>query len=166
MGVSRALLDLASFIEPESIHWLTIKEAREVMLDNMLPIVTNWRLDTNADGLVFATASVVIPGPHSTVVISVLARGGQSFLIAAFAPADADQASALAAVRTDESVKVSIDGVVIEELPSSNWTVGSGSSVLIEIPLAPASFLALATGTQLRLAVFVPHCCQRYDPSV
>jgi hypothetical protein len=166
MGISRTLLDTASLVPPSSIQWLTLREAREQSLDNMSPVATAWSLDTNADGLVFATSSVVKPGSRSRVLVSIFKRGGQPMVAVNFFPADSNQADALETIRSDDPVKLSVDGDVIAELPSSKWTTGTSPSVLVEIPVDAAGLQKLSTGTELRVAVSVPHCCGRYDPTI
>jgi hypothetical protein len=166
MGISRTLLDTASLVPPSSIQWLTLSEAREQLLDNMSPVATAWSLDTNADGLVFATSSVVKPGARSRVLVSIFKRGGQPRVVVNFFPADSNQADALETIRSDDPVKLSVDGDVIAELPSRKWTTGTSPSVLVEIPVDAAGLQKLSTGTKLKVAVSVPDCCGRYDPTV
>ena len=166
MGISRTLLDTASLVPPSSIQWLTLREAREQSLDNMSPVATAWSLDTNADGLVFATSGVVKPGPRSRVLVSIFKRGDQPRVVVTFFPADSNEADALETIRSDDPVKLSVDGDVIAELPSSKWTTGTSESVLVEIPVEAAGLRKLSTGTMLRVAVSVPDCCGRYDPTI
>ena len=166
MGISRTLLDTASLVPPSSIQWLTLREAREQLLDNMSPVATAWSLDTNADGLVFATSGVVKPGPRSRVLVSMFKRGDQPLVVVNFFPADSNQADALETIRSDNPVTLSVDGDVIAEIPSSKWTTGTSESALVEIPVDVAGLQKLSAGTRLRVAVSVPDCCGRYDPTI
>jgi hypothetical protein len=166
MGVRRTLLDVASFIPSTDIYWLSPKAAREVSLDNMTPRPAAWTLGTNAEGLLFATSGVVIPGPRSAVSVFIFARNGQPTALVSFIPGDADQAAALNALRTDDPVTLMVDGVVIGESSSASWYSRQPPFIEIEIPLQASAFDKLAEGSTLDVAASVPNAVSMYNPSI
>lgn len=166
MGVNRRLLDVASTVLPSSVHWLSLDDARSVGLDNMTPQPIAWKLDTTSDGMVFAVSGVTRPGPRSNVGVFLFSRAGRPTAYVNFIPADSDQQAALNALRTDTPVRFIVDGAVIGETASTGWIARANPQVSIEVPLQPTAFDALAAGSTLELAVFVPEVYRQYDPSV
>lgn len=166
MGVSRRLLDVASLVPPWSIRWLTLDEARSVVLDNMTPRPTAWTLGTNSEGLVFATSSVVRPGPRSSVGVFLFGRKGQPTAYVNFVPGDLDQSAALNALRTAYPVRFLVGGVVIGEQASGNWIAREYPLISIEVPLQATAFDTLAAGLMLEFTVFVANANRQYDPSI
>lgn len=166
MGVSRRLLDVASLVPPWSIRWLSLDEARLAELDNMTPRPTAWTLGTNAEGMVFATSSVVRPGPRSSVGVFLFARKGQPTAYVNFIPGDLDQSAALNALRTDYPVRFVVGGVVVGEQASGNWIAREYPLISIEIPLQATAFDILAAGLMLEFHAFVANANRQYDPSI
>lgn len=51
MGINRGLLDAASLVPPNSLLWLSEKEAKSFELDNTLPAPVYWRITPTSQGL-------------------------------------------------------------------------------------------------------------------
>jgi hypothetical protein len=165
MNVNRRLLDTAFLVPPWSIRWLSLDEERFVNLDNMTPRPTAWTLGTNAEGLVFATASVERPGPRSSVSMFLYSRSGQPMAYVNFRPGDLNQAKALYALRTDGPVRLAVDGVVIGEGASSDWIAREYPFISIEVPLLATSFDTLSIGSLLEFNAFVANAYHDYNSS-
>lgn len=86
MGVSRALLDLASLVKPQSMRWLTPDEMRQLHVDNMTAITSKWQAEALKDGTVLATIEQIKPGMQSRVFLAIGKNKNQPTLLIGFTP--------------------------------------------------------------------------------
>lgn len=80
MGIDRRVIDIASVVPPQSMHWLTPIELKQLRVDNSDPFLSDWDIDTTLDGNLFASSVLRLPGDRVTATYTVLIVDGEPHL--------------------------------------------------------------------------------------
>lgn len=167
MGVDRSLLDIASLVPPQTVHWLSRDDLHKLRVDNMKDVTSPWALRALPDGTILGVSSQELPGAQSRVSLSLMKSQGQSVLVVEFTPGRKYRGSAqdaLECYQSEEPVTLKVDGFHAAAFDAVIWKIVSGSVVTI-LPLSDSLSARLRTGKNLHLDVSVPHACDVFDPS-
>ena|SRR2546428_637886 len=167
MGVSRNLLDVASLVPPDQLHWLSQDEMQRLRIDNMTVEKREWTLNALDDGTVFTSIVQKKPGSQSQVGLAVVKQSGRPVLVITFVPGEPgfhELQAALEALGTIP-IRLVVDGKQIAEYPGGWWTIRK-DAVIAGLPLSPQTINALRRGRVLSLEVPVAHVFEQYDPSL
>lgn len=169
MGVRREVVDVASVVPPHAIYWLKEDELAALGLDNTTLRSSRWRLDALDDGTVVAEVSQVVPGSLARVSLRVLRRDGRRLLTVTFRPhdeRDASRRAQAAHMLSASEITLSVDGRAVgPPFPPRRWTQ-TREAFSTPLELSSAQAVALRTGKQLRVDVFMPNAARDYDPSL
>jgi hypothetical protein len=80
MGVDRRLLDFASSAGPSGMHWIDDRLARELRVDNTRPLLADWRIDADNQGV--PSLAVRQPVAPNRELILVMHNGARAVTIA------------------------------------------------------------------------------------
>jgi ATP-dependent protease ClpP protease subunit len=80
MGIDRRVIDIASFVPPQSMHWLTPNELKQLRVDNSDAFLSDWTIDTDLVGNLFASSVLRLPGDRVTATYSLLLHEGRPHL--------------------------------------------------------------------------------------
>lgn len=168
-GVTRALLDIASLVDPDDIYWLTADDMLRSNLDNMSVRYSEWRLDTTAAGEVFARVDQQQPGTGNLVSLFLI-KSGLVLLLEPSRPTPERVQAALSALTPTGgalgNIYLYVDEEEIVTFPQSRWTQLSETTMATHLPLAPPTLAKLQRGNILRVWVFVAHVNEQFDPSL
>lgn len=167
MGVSRNLLDVASLVPPDQLHWLSQEEMQRLRIDNMTVEKQVWTLHALDDGTVFTSIAQQKPGPQSQVGLAVVKQSGRPVLLITFVPGEPGFHELQAALKAlgETPIQLVVDGKQIAEYPGEWWTPWK-DTVIAWLPLSPQNINALRRGRVLSLEVPVAHAFQQYNPSL
>lgn len=167
MGVSRALLDLASLVRPQSMRWLTPEEMRQLHVDNMTAITSKWQAEALKDGTVLATIEQIKPGMQSRVFLAIGKNNNQPTLLIGFTPRNSGFSALQDAHRAlnETALSVRVDGRVLISSTSVTWSIGR-DSVIAHVSMTESASRAIRTGGVLRVDASLPTAFRDFDPSI
>ncbi len=165
MGVRREIVDIASLVPPEEMHWLTPAELEMLRLQNTSVVYSRWKLDALPDGTVLARVSQTIPLSLAQVSLAV-AKADIPVLMVGFRPSEpnADSLTHVATALSDSRIELRVDGRRVAEYAPTPWRL-AGRVLVAELPLARAATDAIRNGSRLRLIVELPRALEQFDPS-
>ena len=170
MGIRRGLLDIASLVAPNDIHWLSAAELRAVRIDNVRSDPSQWRLDATNDGRVMAVYTQIQPETQNKVTLRILQDHGKPILLVELilgSKSGRSVAEVLNALNfeTNRSASMFLNGVTQILEQDIRWTHSSGVfSASVLLPLSLSSRLPVAKSLVFRVGL--PHSYEDLDPSV
>jgi len=108
MGVSRQVLDIASLVPPERMHWLTEQELKILKVDTSVKVNSPWMLNVSNENRIFTSSSL----PLSSDPFSV----DTGYLTVAFFNVDGQVAMTLQVVVFDSGIEANIRDQVLGSL--------------------------------------------------
>lgn len=118
MGVSRQVLDIASLVPPDRMHWLTEQELKTLKIDTSVKVNSPWMLNVSNENRIYTSSSL----PLSRDPFSV----DTGYLTVAFFNVDGQIAMTLQMVVFDHSIKADIrDSVLdfmLDQLNNKYWS--------------------------------------------
>ncbi|MGA3117207.1 MAG: hypothetical protein ABSF90_22540 [Syntrophobacteraceae bacterium] len=166
MGVKRELLDIASLFPPDQLHWLSPQEIKTSRIDNCWMIPGEWKLETTANGDIFAQISQEKLVFHSRVGLLLTKQKSRAVLVVIFEPGMKKVSSkeVLDALNNHDGW-ISIDGSDVASFKSIYWKQ-TGKLFTTSLSLSPQAIQTLWTGKRISLLFMVPRCFDVYDPSL
>lgn len=83
MGVDRRLLDFATSAGPSSMRWLDERLARELRIDNTRPLLAEWRINADKNGLPSLSVHQSV-APNRELILS-MQNGGRGVIVTVIA---------------------------------------------------------------------------------
>lgn len=124
MGVDRRLLDIASLVPPEKMHWITQAQAQTLRVDNAVRKLASWELRAGNEGTPLMRVQQLAPEGDRVSTI-VLQRTGDSVrVLASVAVARRSvQADSIARfpVGAPPAIEFLVDGNAVPTRPATAW---------------------------------------------
>ncbi len=170
MGVDRALLDVASLVPSEQVHWLSLKDLRELRVDNIDPAKAEWRLIPLANGDVVAHINQIKPVYQSQISLAFIKHSDHLLLAVTFFPNKRRSSMKRVALAFDGSygmggITLDVDNRNIGKYVAPSWEVGK-ETVGALVPLSPLAVESIRLGHVLSLKVNIAHAYEDCDPSL
>jgi len=165
MGVDRRLLDFASSAGPNGMYWIEDRLARELRIDNTRPLLADWRIDADSQGVPSVVVRQAVGPNRELVLVLQNAAKGVSVSVLAIIAKDAPGVDRVSGFPIGEPVQIeftSNDKTLAKATPGVNWTRvrtnPDGSTVFVgTAAISHAELQRIASAPQLALSNDFPN---------